>query len=50
LRPSKQPPIPFGGTLTYQCPGVKSVSGFLNNSFLEMLIYQETFMVYLVLR
>lgn len=26
LRPSKQPPIPFGGTLTYQCPGVKSVS------------------------
>jgi len=25
LRPSKQPPIAIGGTLSYQCPGVKSV-------------------------
>jgi hypothetical protein len=27
LRPSKQPPIAIGGTVAYQCPGVKSVSG-----------------------
>ena len=25
IRPSKQPPISIGGTLAYQCPGVKSV-------------------------
>ena len=33
LRPSKQPPIAIGGTLTYQCPGVKSVTPIKKNIY-----------------
>ena len=27
LRPTRQPPIPVGDSLSYQCPGMKSIKG-----------------------